>query len=267
METTTASIPTRPLGPSGLTVSALGIGTWALGGPFTFDGRDAGWGEVDDDVSIRALHSAIDAGVTLIDTAPTYSTGHSERIVGRAVAALFATMAQRMGREMATLLPLRGYTLNIFGSLAGVAAFAVISWLQLSPVWWFALAFASAVPLLFWPEPSPDATAAIPRPALTRARPSAIGVAINLGLLIVGLVVVQLMARGAIWSPYYKIGTEIIDVATFATPRPSRYARSDDGAIEIYLSIPILSRSSITAHDIPSINPPTSTYTALPTYA
>ena len=122
-----------------------------------------------------------------------------------AVAALFATMAQRMGREMATLLPLRGYTLNIFGSLAGVAAFAVISWLQLSPVWWFALAFASAVPLLFWPEPSPDATAAIPRPALTRARPSAIGVAINLGLLIVGLVVVQLMARGAIWSPYYKI--------------------------------------------------------------
>ncbi len=122
-----------------------------------------------------------------------------------AVAALFATMAQRMGREMATLLPLRGYTLNIFGSLAGVAAFAVISWLQLSPVWWFALAFASAVPLLFWPEPAPDATAAIPRPALTRARPSAIGVAINLGLLIVGLVVVQLMARGAIWSPYYKI--------------------------------------------------------------
>ena len=51
-------------------MSALGVGTWALGGPYTFDGRDAGWGEVDDDVSIRALHTAIDAGVTLIDTAP-----------------------------------------------------------------------------------------------------------------------------------------------------------------------------------------------------
>ena len=89
METTsTDRISTRPLGRSGLSVSALGVGTWALGGPFTFDGRDAGWGEVDDDVSIQALHTAIDAGVTLIDTAPTYGTGHSERVVGRALAAL-----------------------------------------------------------------------------------------------------------------------------------------------------------------------------------
>ena len=88
METRTATIPTRPLGRSGLTVSALGVGTWALGGPFTFDGRDAGWGEVDDEVSIRALHTAIDAGVTLIDSAPTYGTGHSERVIGRALAQL-----------------------------------------------------------------------------------------------------------------------------------------------------------------------------------
>jgi predicted membrane-bound spermidine synthase len=123
-----------------------------------------------------------------------------------AVAALFATMAQRMGREMARLPPLRGYTLNILGSLAGVAAFALISWLQLSPVWWFALAFASAVPLLFWPEP---ASASAGRPAV-ETRPSMIVVAANLAILAVSLVVVQQMARGAIWSPYYKItvGTE-----------------------------------------------------------
>ena len=88
METTNTSTLTRPLGRSGLTVSGLGVGTWALGGPFTFDGRDAGWGEVDDDVSIRALHTAIDAGVTLIDSAPTYGTGHSERVIGRALAQL-----------------------------------------------------------------------------------------------------------------------------------------------------------------------------------
>ena len=89
METiSTDRIPTRPLGRSGLNVSALGVGTWALGGPFTFDRRDAGWGAVDDDVSIRALQTAIDGGVTLIDTAPTYGTGHSERVVGRALAAL-----------------------------------------------------------------------------------------------------------------------------------------------------------------------------------
>src|SRR6476660_103748 len=123
-----------------------------------------------------------------------------------AVAALFATMAQRMGREMARLPPLRGYTLNILGSLAGVAAFALISWLQLSPVSGFAVAFASAVPLLFWPEP---AGASAGRPAV-EMRPSMIVVAANLAILAVSLVVVQQMARGAIWSPYYKItvGTE-----------------------------------------------------------
>ena len=85
MENLSTVIPTRPLGRSGLTVSALGVGTWALGGPYTFEGRDAGWGEVDDAVSIRALHTAIDAGVTLIDTAANYGTGHSERVVGRAL--------------------------------------------------------------------------------------------------------------------------------------------------------------------------------------
>jgi SAM-dependent methyltransferase len=122
-----------------------------------------------------------------------------------AVAALFATMAQRMGREMAVLPPLHGYTLNIVGSLAGVAAFAVISWLQLSPVWWFALAFASAVPLLFWPEPAGDpgpGAAQAPRPGV---RPTTLGAALNVVLLIMALGVVHVMARGAIWSPYYKI--------------------------------------------------------------
>ena len=73
------------LGPAAATV-CRGVGTWALGGPFTFNGRDAGWGEVDDAESIRALHVAIDAGVTLIDTAPTYGTGHSELIVRQALA-------------------------------------------------------------------------------------------------------------------------------------------------------------------------------------
>ena len=86
--TVTTTTLTRRLSVRGPEVSAVGVGTWALGGPFTFDGRDAGWGEVDDAESVRALHVAIDAGVTLIDTAPTYGTGHSERIVGRALATL-----------------------------------------------------------------------------------------------------------------------------------------------------------------------------------
>jgi aryl-alcohol dehydrogenase-like predicted oxidoreductase len=71
---------------SGVEVSALGLGCWAIGGPFTFDGRPAGWGEVDDDESIRAIRRALDLGVTLFDTADVYGTGHSERVLGRALA-------------------------------------------------------------------------------------------------------------------------------------------------------------------------------------
>ena len=92
MSTTTAE--TRSLGAGGRQLSAVGVGTWALGGPSTFDGRDAGWGEVDDAESIRALHTAIDAGVTLIDTAPAYGTGHSELVIGRALAALPAALRE-----------------------------------------------------------------------------------------------------------------------------------------------------------------------------
>lgn len=77
---------TRRLGRSGIDVSALGVGCWAIGGPFTFDGRQAGWSHVDDDESIRGLHRAFDLGVTFYDTAANYGAGHSEQILGRAFA-------------------------------------------------------------------------------------------------------------------------------------------------------------------------------------
>jgi len=68
----------RKLGVSDLNVSAVALGTWAVGGgPW--------WGDSDDQESIRAIRAAIDAGVTLIDTAPVYGFGHSEKIVGRAI--------------------------------------------------------------------------------------------------------------------------------------------------------------------------------------
>jgi aryl-alcohol dehydrogenase-like predicted oxidoreductase len=77
----------RPLGTrTGLDVSALGLGCWAIGGPFTVNGKPAGWGEVDDDESIRAVRRALDLGVTLFDTADVYGCGHSERVLGRALA-------------------------------------------------------------------------------------------------------------------------------------------------------------------------------------
>ena len=81
---------TRKLGKSGIEVSALGMGCWAIGGPWTWKnpGEDpwpAGWGFIDDDESIRAIHAALDLGVNLFDTAANYGAGHSEVIVGRAL--------------------------------------------------------------------------------------------------------------------------------------------------------------------------------------
>jgi aryl-alcohol dehydrogenase-like predicted oxidoreductase len=75
----------RTLGKSGIKVSAVGMGCWAIGGPWKFLGGEAGWGQIDDDESIRAIHAALDAGATLFDTAANYGAGHSERILGKAL--------------------------------------------------------------------------------------------------------------------------------------------------------------------------------------
>jgi aryl-alcohol dehydrogenase-like predicted oxidoreductase len=76
----------RTLGRSGVSVSALGLGCWAIGGPFWLDGVPDGWGAVDDDESIRAIRHAIDLGVRFFDTADVYGAGHSEEVLGRALA-------------------------------------------------------------------------------------------------------------------------------------------------------------------------------------
>lgn len=80
----------RRMGKSGLVVSALGMGCWAIGGPWTWKqpGEDpfpAGWGQVDDDESIRAIHVAMDLGINFFDTAANYGAGHSESILGEAI--------------------------------------------------------------------------------------------------------------------------------------------------------------------------------------
>jgi len=76
---------TRRLGRSGIQVSAMGLGCWAIGGPFWAGDDAAGWGEVDDNESIRAIHRALHLGVNFFDTADVYGTGHSERVLGRAL--------------------------------------------------------------------------------------------------------------------------------------------------------------------------------------
>ncbi len=69
----------RPLGNSGLEVTVVGLGTWAMGGTVET------WGYVDDRESIAAIHQALDCGINLVDTAPIYGLGHSEEIVGKAI--------------------------------------------------------------------------------------------------------------------------------------------------------------------------------------
>ncbi len=81
---------TRTLGKSNLSVSALGMGCWAIGGPWTWaqPGRDswpAGWGKTDDAEATRAIHAALDAGVNFFDTAANYGAGHSEIVLGNAL--------------------------------------------------------------------------------------------------------------------------------------------------------------------------------------
>jgi aryl-alcohol dehydrogenase-like predicted oxidoreductase len=80
----------RMLGKSGIEVSAVGMGCWAIGGPWTWHqpGEDpfpAGWGQVDDAESLQAIHAALDAGVNFFDTAANYGAGHSEQILGQAL--------------------------------------------------------------------------------------------------------------------------------------------------------------------------------------
>lgn len=73
----------RELGRTGMSLSPVGFGSWAAGGPGLM-----GWGDQDDDDSIAAIHRAVERGVNWIDTAAVYGFGHSETVVGRALAAL-----------------------------------------------------------------------------------------------------------------------------------------------------------------------------------
>ena len=85
METATTTFY-RPIGRSGLQASAVGLGCWAIGGPFyDVEGKPIGWGEMDDSESIRAIHCAMDWGVNFFDTADAYGTGHSEEVLGEAL--------------------------------------------------------------------------------------------------------------------------------------------------------------------------------------
>jgi len=83
----------RTLGKSGIEVSALGMGCWAIGDPWTWaqprrDSYPAEWGYTNDEDSIRAIHTALGLGITFFDTAANYGAGHSEVVFGKALKGL-----------------------------------------------------------------------------------------------------------------------------------------------------------------------------------
>jgi len=75
-------LPTSRLGSGGPEITRVGFGAWAVGG----GGWSFSWGPQDDEASVRAIHHAVGNGVNWVDTAAVYGYGHSEEVVGRAVA-------------------------------------------------------------------------------------------------------------------------------------------------------------------------------------
>src|SRR6201996_9490543 len=80
----TTAISTNELGDTGLQITRIGFGAWAIGG----GNWEFGWGPQKDDQSIAAIHHALEQGVNWIDTAAAYGFGHSEAVVGRVLSGL-----------------------------------------------------------------------------------------------------------------------------------------------------------------------------------
>jgi aryl-alcohol dehydrogenase-like predicted oxidoreductase len=75
----------RKFGNTDLLVSEIGFGAWAIGGGAMIGSTAIGWGDTDDNVSIKAIHSALDAGINFFDTADIYGLGHSEELLGKII--------------------------------------------------------------------------------------------------------------------------------------------------------------------------------------
>ena len=99
------NLAVREFGRTGLTITPVGLGTWAIGG----GGWAFGWGPQDDDRSVKAIRRACELGVDWIDTAPVYGLGHSEEVVRKGVAELdrrpriFTKVGFRWGADRKTV--------------------------------------------------------------------------------------------------------------------------------------------------------------------
>jgi aryl-alcohol dehydrogenase-like predicted oxidoreductase len=124
-----AQLKTTPLGETGMDITRVGFGAWAVGG----GGYEWGWGAQDDEDSVAAIHHAVDLGVNWIDTAAQYGFGHSEEVVGRALAGreerpyVFTKGGQPEGPGRTTMHSLRRDSLRreLEGSLARLGVDAI----------------------------------------------------------------------------------------------------------------------------------------------
>lgn len=80
-------VETIAFGRTGFRITRVGLGTWAIGG----GGWEFAWGPQDDERSVKTIQRASELGINWIDTAPAYGTGHSEEVVGSAIASLDPT--------------------------------------------------------------------------------------------------------------------------------------------------------------------------------
>lgn len=93
----------RKFGNTDLLVSEIGFGAWAIGGGAMIGNTAIGWGDVDDKVSVKAIHEALNAGINFFDTADIYGLGHSEDLLGKTIGSktdiIIATKAGNVSRN------------------------------------------------------------------------------------------------------------------------------------------------------------------------
>lgn len=93
----------RQFGNTDLKVSEVGFGAWAIGGGAMVGTTAIGWGDADDESSVKAIHAALDCGINFFDTADIYGLGHSEKLIGKTIGnrdgIIIATKAGNVARN------------------------------------------------------------------------------------------------------------------------------------------------------------------------
>jgi aryl-alcohol dehydrogenase-like predicted oxidoreductase len=120
---------TKELGTTGLEITRVGLGAWAIGG----GGWEFGWGPQQDGESIATIERALELGINWIDTAAAYGFGHSEEVVGRAIAGMAeppyiftkASLVEGMGRRVVHNLKRDSILREVSGSLARLGVEAI----------------------------------------------------------------------------------------------------------------------------------------------